>query len=307
MNTVFVIIVTYKGKQWYDRSFESLRLSGIPIQTIVIDNASNDDTVDYIKSNYPEVHLIESATNLGFGQANNIGIKYALQENADYVFLLNQDAWIEPNTIEELIELHKKNEEFGILSPIHLNVEKNKIEKGLMQYIADYRLTSVEFINDLYFERLSDLYETQYVNAAAWLLPKKTLKIIGGFDPVFFHYGEDDNYMHRVLYHGFKIGICPKINIVHDTENRVKTNNKSQYSLFKFLLVDCTNINKKGNVEQLIFYYLRKSISNILRFKIQNFKSTFSIMIKFILKRKDIYKSRKTNCKIGINWIKFDS
>ena len=56
---LYVIIATYKGRQWYDRCFTSLRESTIPVQTIVVDNASYDGTVEYIRENYPEIHLIE--------------------------------------------------------------------------------------------------------------------------------------------------------------------------------------------------------------------------------------------------------
>ena len=89
---IFVIIVTYKGHQWYERCFASLCNSEYPVQTIVIDNASNDGTVEYIRKYFPEIHLIESKENLGFGRANNIGMRYALDHGCDYVFLLNQDA-----------------------------------------------------------------------------------------------------------------------------------------------------------------------------------------------------------------------
>jgi GT2 family glycosyltransferase len=306
MNTVFVVVVTYNGKQWYKHCFESLRSSIIPIHIIAVDNASSDNTVNYINSNFPEVHVIKSAINLGFGQANNLAIKYALNNKADYIFLLNQDAWIEPNVIAGLIDIHKSNLQYGILSPMHLNAQKNQIERGLAEFIANYNITPLDLINDMYFNRIQDLYETKYVNAAAWLLPRIILETIGGFDPIFFHYGEDDNYMHRVLYHGFKIGICPKYNIVHDTENRVKASKESKYSFFKFLLVDCTNINKESGVEQLILYHFRKSIINILKFNIQYFRDNLSLMIKFILYRKAIYNSRRTNFRIGAHWIKHD-
>ncbi len=126
---VFVVVVTYNGKYWYDRCFPSLLSSEVPVQIIVIDNASADDTVKFIKDKYPEIILFESDKNLGFGKANNIGIKYALDHNADFVFLLNQDAWIEVNTLEELIRVSILNPEYGILSPIHLNAEKTEIEQ----------------------------------------------------------------------------------------------------------------------------------------------------------------------------------
>jgi len=303
INTVFVIIVTYNGKQWYDRCFESLRLSVIPIQTIVIDNASSDDTIKYIKSNYPEVYLIKSDINLGFGQANNLGIKYALQNNADYVFLLNQDAWIEPNSISGLIKIHADNNEYGILSPIHLNLEKQSIEKGLIKYIADFRVTNSDLINDLYFNRLKDVYETKYINAASWLIPRNTIEIVGGFDPIFFHYGEDDNYMHRIFFHGLKLGICPQLKVVHDTERQVIRLLDAQKSNSKLLLTQYTNINFYFGAEKIIIYYFRKAVVKFLKLDFKQAKY-YLMLLKFIFQNKsNIKKSRSQNVLSEKSWL----
>ena len=90
---VFVIIVTYKGKQWYDRCFSSLRESTIPVRMVVVDNTPGENDAEYIKSHYPEIHLIKTNENLGFGRANNLGMRYALDNGCDYVLLLNQDSF----------------------------------------------------------------------------------------------------------------------------------------------------------------------------------------------------------------------
>jgi len=90
---VSVIIVSYNFEQWIDRCLGSLRRSTSPISVIVVDNGSKDKTTQIIEKNYPEVHLIKTGANLGFGKANNIGIRYAMEQGADYFFLLNQDAW----------------------------------------------------------------------------------------------------------------------------------------------------------------------------------------------------------------------
>ena len=172
---LFVIIVTYKGQPWYDRCFASLRESTIPVHTIVVDNASNDGTVEYIREHFPEIHLIESKENLGFGKGNNIGMRYALDHGCDYVFLLNQDAWVDADALEKLVEIHSKHSEYGILSPIHLNAEKTGIEKGLVLYLDDRRVTDKALFEDLYFGRLKEVYDTKYINAAAWLLPRMTI------------------------------------------------------------------------------------------------------------------------------------
>jgi len=150
---------------------------------------------------------------------------------------------------------------------MHLNAEKTAIENGLMHYIADYRITSTDLISDLYFARLKDVYQTLYVNAAAWLLPRRTLETVGGFDPIFFHYGEDDNYMQRTHYHGLKIGICPKIRICHDTERTVERTNQISQSDRKILLVSYTNINDKRSIYEFMLYSLRKALLKIIRFK----------------------------------------
>ena len=88
---ILVIIVSYNFERWIDRCLNSLRQSEQQADVVVIDNASQDRTVSLIESRYPEVRLIKSKENLGFGRANNIGMKIALKEGYDAVFLLNQE------------------------------------------------------------------------------------------------------------------------------------------------------------------------------------------------------------------------
>ena len=78
---VFIIIVSYNGEQWIQKNLESLKQSSYPVKTIVIDNNSSDTTVSITKT-FPEVQLILSNENLGFGKANNIAIKEALKQNS---------------------------------------------------------------------------------------------------------------------------------------------------------------------------------------------------------------------------------
>ena len=302
-NKVFVIVVTFKGMQWYDRCFTSLRESTIPVQTIVVDNASNDGTVEYIREHYPEIHLIESKENLGFGRANNIGMRFALDQGCDYVFLLNQDAWVERNVLEKLTAIHSNHPEYGILSPIHLNVEKTSIEKGLMNYLDDKKITDQSLFEDLYFGRVKEVYDTQYVNAAAWLLSRKTLEVVGGFDPIFSHYGEDDNYMHRVLFHKMKIGICPNCVVVHDTERRITASDKKVQTYTSSLLAEVTNINTPINISKRCCYHFRKALSKLLVLKFSSARFHWNTL-RFLCKNaKAIRRSRNTNVLSGMNWL----
>lgn len=304
---IFVVIVTYNGKQWYDRCLGSLRTSTVPLQVVAVDNASSDDTVDYIKSHYPEVHLIVSDKNLGFGQGNNKGIKYAIDHNADYVFLLNQDAWIEPDTIEKLVEIHQRHIDYGILSPIHLNADKTAIEKGLMVYLTTTRHTPDELISDMYLGYKKEIYDTNYVNAAAWLLPRKTIETVGGFDPLFYHYNEDDNYLSRVLYHGFKIGIVPSVTICHDTERRVDSDKKARQTFDKWLLQRSADLLYPDNqVDVMIKEYRKKMLLKLFTFHKNTFLENLN-NVRFLVKnKKKIQNSRRINKQKGQTWLSLE-
>ena len=128
--------------KWYDKSFSSLLMSSVPVNVLVIDNASTDGTIDYIRKHFPNIHLIESKENLGFSKANNIGIKYAIEKNADYIFLLNQDAWVETDTIEKLLQTFLHNKMVGIASPIHLNGTYAGLDSGFRHYIGYYCISN---------------------------------------------------------------------------------------------------------------------------------------------------------------------
>lgn len=242
MKKIYVVIVTYNGRKWYDNCFGSLRYSTIPIQTIVIDNASTDDTISYIKENYPEIHLIESDKNLGFGKANNIGMKYALEQEADYVYLLNQDAWIDPSAFEKLILCHQNHPEYGILSPMQVTAKGDKLDKNFSLRCNSRDCPNL--VDDLYFGTLREVYEIDRIMAAHWLISRECLIKVGGFAPLFSHYGEDDNFSDRATFHHFKTGIVPKVKAVHDREFREASFNKDIYLSFTSFLVNACNINK---------------------------------------------------------------
>ena len=298
---VFIVVVTYNGKQWYDRCFSSLRTSSLPLEVVVVDNASDDDTISYISNNYPEIYLIASDRNLGFGRGNNRGIKYSIDRGADYIFLLNQDAWIEEDTIDKLVDIHQRNPQFGILSPVHVNVDKTGIEKLLLNRLCDFRVTDSSLWNDLFFKKLKDVYETKYVNAAAWFIPTKVVDVIGGFDPFFIHYGEDDNYLNRLFFHGYKVGICPNITIVHDADrSRIRYEDNEEDILWR---IEYSNINRKFNFNRELLTALTKFITNNLKF---NFKRSWFWGRKFVFlykHKKELRISINTNRQKGRSWL----
>ncbi|MDR1652631.1 MAG: glycosyltransferase family 2 protein [Prevotellaceae bacterium] len=307
---IFAIIVTYNGMrdEWIPKCIGSLRQYAENVQVVAIDNGSADGAVEFIKREFPQVKVFENGKNLGFGGANNIGIRYALEQGADFVLLLNQDAWlIRQNTVNELVRICSENPEFGIISPVHLNKAQNSIEKLLLKRfvllnkVGNWCEINTELVNDLYFKTLKDIYATKYVNAAAWFIPRATLETLGGFDPTFFHYGEDDNYLNRLFYNGLQLGICPKLSLVHDNERpRPLYESREQEVLW---LIEFTNINKKINIEKEIKNCRQKIFTNTLKMNKKR-ANYWRELLAFLQKNKAaILESRKTNMKKGKNWL----
>ena len=211
---VLTIIVSYHFEPWIERCLGSLRLSQYPVDTVVIDNGSTDRTIQRIQNNYPEVRLLPQAKNLGFGKANNIGMQIAVAEGYDFVFLLNQDAWIDSNTIGKLVALSQSHPQYGILSPVHLTGKGDKPDPGFGHYAHLQHLDQLPN---------SDILDIPFANAAFWMIPVSVLKKVGGFCPLFYHYGEDKDFVNRLTYHQFQVGYSPKVFGNHDREYRPMT------------------------------------------------------------------------------------
>lgn len=228
---VYIIIVTYNGINWIKNLLEKLKNR----EVIIVDNNSTDGTPSFIENNFSKFVLIKQKENIGFGRANNIGISLALIKGASHVFLLNQDAWFEKGCLEQLISIQKKYPKYGILSPIHLNGDGDKLDRHFSTYMG-YHANPNFFSDHILRLNKKEVYEIPFVNAAGWLVSRDCLETVGGFDPIFFHYGEDQNYCQRVRFHGFKVGVVPNCYLYHDREERIDLNKKKdqkQYFLEK--------------------------------------------------------------------------
>jgi len=268
MYKVFVVIVTYNGARWLKKCIGTLRHSTAPIIPVVVDNCSDDNTLALLKEDYPEAIVIANKTNLGFGKANNIGIEYAMAQGADYVFLLNQDACIYADTIETLVAVSRQNPDYFVLSPLHLEGSGQRLDHNFSRWLASgyagYKGTDVAYYN----KPEQDLVSVKFVNAALWLLPRHAIEKIGGFDPLFFHYGEDVDYTNRVNFHGYKVGICLKAAGIHDRPQPELTSAKKQNRQKEFkretgYFITLKNINRNFFYCSLLF--IKKLFKNLLQ------------------------------------------
>ncbi|OYX28467.1 MAG: hypothetical protein B7Z06_01660, partial [Flavobacteriales bacterium 32-35-8] len=120
-----VIIVNYNGISYLNDCFNSLKANIVDIEyeIIVIDNDSRDNSCDYLKEYFPEVNLIESKSNMGFGKANNLGV---LNAKGNTILLLNNDTIIQDNLIPAYKKLYEKPEH-GIVAINMLNGNRDYI------------------------------------------------------------------------------------------------------------------------------------------------------------------------------------
>ena len=310
----YVIIVSYNGDKWIRKCLDSVVASSVQAEIVVVDNQSSDDTITIIKKEYPQVYLIEAKENLGFGKANNIGLKLALENNADFVFLLNQDAWVEPDTFGELINVWHNNREknFGILSPIHLSLKPHTLDFSYSLYLSGGNCP--DFISDLYFNNSKPLYEIQFVNAAGWLISGQCLQYIGGFDPLFFHYGEDNDYCRRVLFHKFKIGICTNSILYHARDHyphkittRLQKVNKIHKKEYIQILLRLKAF--KVNFRRQVLFEIVEIGSNftksLLILNLNGILVQLFHFIKLLKEIKKIHYSRQVSRQLGATFLKY--
>lgn len=263
---ILVIVVTYNGLKWINKCFDSVKHSNIAADLFIVDNGSSDGTIEIVRNNYKNAIFIESKKNLGFGKANNIGLQYALENQYDYAYLLNQDAWIFPDTLEKLIEQSVQTPMYGILSPFQLRADALHLEPIFCGGVCS-RDSNEELFDDVYFERLKPVYTVPEVQAAHWLISRECLLKVGLFSPTFPHYGEDNNYQNRVYYHGFKVGIVPRAKAVHDSVPQTAYSRQKAMRLAAYIkqLVKMSNIHCAHN--QNLFYVIIYEFYYCLKFK----------------------------------------
>lgn len=245
MRRILVIVVVYNGIKWIKRCLDSIYNSEIKLDAFIVDNGSFDGSQDFIKENYPDAIFVKSNENLGFGKANNKGLQYALDNNYQYVYLLNQDAWIQPNTIGQLIQISDTNPEYGILSPFQMSADNFSIDKAFSMRFRTWN-SYFAILNDIYNNCCKEVYPVESVMAAHWFLTRKCIETVGGFSPTFPHYGEDDNYSDRVIFKGVRIGVVPSLKVIHDRQWREDDKKKQMYKLYTSCLYVLSNPEKSS-------------------------------------------------------------
>lgn len=303
---VYIIIVTYNAMKWVDRCLGSLRGSEMPCIPVIVDNLSKDETVSYIREHYPEAHLIVNNENRGFGQANNQGIEWAYTQGATHFFLLNQDAWVLPDTIGNLVSVQDK---YGhaVVSPIHLNGTGVEMDLPFFSYVV-MKQKNISFVSDLVNNNRKDYYEVPFVNAAAWMISRRCIEKIGGFDPIFFIYAEDTNYVFRLKYHRERLAIIPSAFIHHDRGIHGNSQVYNKRAVLSRLLTTYSNINEPRfhpcwKRAKLHLWHFKNAMVALIKLHFTEFHNMLQGYILYFRSITKVNKSREQNKKIGLNWL----
>lgn len=307
--SVYVIIVTFNAMKWIDKCFQSLKESSIKVNTVVVDNCSKDETVTYLENNYPNVYIIKNKLNKGFGQANNQGIEYAYKQGATHFFLLNQDAWIQKDTIRKLVDVQNQFD-IALVSPIHLNGLGDNYDYS---YFVKTVVTECNrtYVADMMLDRMKPYYTCFKINAAAWMLSRRCIKKIGGFDPIYFHYGEDGNYCQRLKYHKELCAFVPGAYIHHDRERQ---GNMAVYNknlavmelLFQYTDVNCSPLKPTKEKTKIHCNHLYSFFKYLFHFQFDNLKNLLRGQAEFLSKLPRISKSIYKNRTEGPSWLNLE-
>jgi GT2 family glycosyltransferase len=299
---VYFVIVTYNSSEFIRKCIESIITFEPETEIVVVDNKSNDNSIEIVKS-FPNVFLFENEINMGFGSANNIGINYALMNDADYIFLINHDAYLVEPIIEKAMNVFTQFPDYGILTPFQVKKDRVSLEVNFSRFLSFDGILG-EITNDIFLRDVKrKIYEIPFAQAAAWMIKKETIKKVGYFNPLFFHYGEDNEYLCRLKYHNLKLGLITNSRIVH-LANPLNLNHKKNYDkyhrnrIFNKWLINLLDINKKFDLNiwiKSLLPYLKSLVFTFLKLQFLKACRQFLLIIRMIKISHKINKARRIN------------
>ena len=212
-NLVSIIVVTWNGKELLKSCLTSIYSQSYKnIEVILVDNASSDNSVSFIKNKFPKVKIIVNKENAGFCKANNMGYKAS---KGDYVLFLNNDTLVTKNFLEPLIEKLGEKKNNGIVQPKIILYGNRKLQAGGAFF------TNTGFLYHFGFGKNPD--DPKYnipmqifsANGSCMLVKREVIEKIGLFDEDYFIYMEETDFCHRALLTGYQVWYESKAVIYH--------------------------------------------------------------------------------------------
>lgn len=221
---ISILIVNYNTAHLLDEMFGSLYRSifpGLKVQVIVVDNASADDSVDLLRSHYPDVKMIVNEVNVGFGRANNQGVPYI---QGRYVLLLNTDAFVAPDTLAKTIAYMDTHSNCGVLG-VKLVGRDGELQPSCRYFPTPWNmfLTLTGLSRVFKTARLVDspswdcnaVTQCDWVPGCYFLIRREVIDQVGLFDPRYFLYSEEVDLCRSVKNAGWDVTYYPETSVVH--------------------------------------------------------------------------------------------
>jgi len=226
---VAIVILTYN--HYADtaeclESIKALRQDNIKLSVILVDNGSGDGTPDTVRRDFPFVQVIENPQNLGVPAGYNVGFTHALNENNDYILMLNNDTILAPDMLLELINISNQDPKAGIVMPkmMYYGTEATWSSGGRYRKFPPAILMTDKRRGKEGITRM-----VEFAPSCALLIPRRTFEKVGLFDPGFFFMFDDWDFSERVRAHGFNIWYAANAQLWHKIS---KTTRGSQSAFY---------------------------------------------------------------------------
>lgn len=232
MTKVFIVILNFNGWQNTIECLNSLEMLNVPkniaVEYLIVDNASQDDSINKIKEKFPKVTMIENQANLGFTGGNNEGMRLALKSGANFIMLLNNDTVVHSDLVKNLLEPLDHDNVGGVVPKIYFEegyeFHKNRYkdhERGKVIWYAGGKMDWGNLIgknigvDEVDHGQFDIRMEIELATGCCSMIRSDVLKNIGMFDDKYFLYYEDADLSERIKKAGNKIIYEPKAIVWH--------------------------------------------------------------------------------------------
>ncbi len=184
-------------------------------KVIVLDNASNDGSVPAIRAAFPTVQIIELEENRGYAGNNNVGIEAALVQQADWVFVLNEDTILDPNCLARLVEIGENDPHIGVVGPmVYHHDEPDVIQSAGGQLGAYWQNIHIAH-NEKDVGQYPQPRPVDWISGCAIMVRRSAIEQLGMLDDRFFYYWEETEWCLRISRGGWRVMHAPDAKLWH--------------------------------------------------------------------------------------------
>jgi len=281
---VTIIVLNWNGGQEALDCLASLRRVDYPrFEVIVVDNGSEDGSLQTIRKRFPEMTLIEAGTNLGFTGGNNLGIRHALERGSDYLLLLNHDTEVAPDFLTRLVETMETDPRIGIAGPLiyyHQQPEVIWSAGGTIdRRRGEARMLGIGQREDGAFRPVR---EVDFVSGCALLVKAPVVTQIGPLDDRFFAYYEEVEWCWRARQAGYRVVVVPQARVWHKISPEARATSPTVHYYMtrnRLLFLKCAQLGPEAWFHTLIGEYLRTLVSWSLRPRWRNKRGQRKVML----------------------------